>query len=374
MLQEIIYRFPLPVKMLIAKIKNVLNRSKVEAIKQIDTCQSKDFVGLNDTKYKKNLKRFLSTFAFSGEETKNYIEHLYYDTLDLIYKGNFSIENPTIICVVKNEADKLVHFFEHYAKLGSFNYVFIDNGSDDESIEIIKKYGGTIYLCLHPFETYRKLAWINKVYTAIPNGSWTLLLDADELLVYHGYENTSMNDLILALDKNKVNAVGAIMIDMFPNQTTAKENYFENYVYFENNFHEEKSFYCNSVYGGIREREFKFQNGRIFLIKKHPLVKKDEKTMLIHCHYIYPYKKNFDSGIYLGLLHYKLFDSELKKYQKIAEEGSYGNGSIEYKTYIETFSKKTFEEIFSIGERTEKYDGTTSLKKIACLRDVQKLR
>lgn len=374
MIQKIIYRLPLTIKLFLSKVKNALNPAKTKAINTVNACVSEDFANLNHPTYKKHLKDFLSAFSFSAEQIQNYIRHLYYDTVKLIHQGSFVPQNPTIICVVKNEAGKLTKFFEHYSKLGDFNYIFIDNGSVDETVEIIKNNDGTVYLSLHPFETYRKIAWINKVYTTIPNGSWTLLLDADELLVYQGYENMSFNEAVSLLEKSHADSAGAVMIDMFSNKPTSKEDYIENYVYFENNFHEEKSFFCNSVYGGIREREFKFKNERIFLIKKHPLVKKDEQTMLIHCHYIYPFKRNFTSSIYFGLLHYKLFDSELNKYKKLAKEGGYSNGSIEYKNYIEKFSKKTFEEIFAIDENTEKYNGTASLEKINCLKNIQDLK
>lgn len=373
MFQELIFRAPLPIKLFLSRAKTSLNLSKRKAIESINSCASEDFKKLNDVDYKKNLKNFLTTFNFSVEQTKNYIDHLYYDKLKLLHQGTFVSENVTIICVIKNEANKLKKFFEHYSDLGDFNYIFIDNGSEDKSVELIKNNGGTVYLAPYPFETFRKIAWINKVYTTIPNGSWTLLLDADELLVYSGYETTSFKEVISLFEKNKINAAGAVMIDMFSVEKTDDEHYHEKYLYFENNFHEEKSFYCRSVYGGIREREFKYHKGRIFLIKKHPLIKKDEKTMLIHCHYNYPYKKNFDSSLYFGLLHYKLFDSELKKYEKIAKEGGYANGSVEYKSYIEKFSQKSFEEIFAVSENTEKYNGTSSLEKIKCMKDVRRL-
>lgn len=135
------------------------------------------------------------------------------------------------------------------------------------------------------------------------------------------------------------------MIDMFSKEPVDRQEYINRYIFFENIFHEEKSFYFKSIYGGIREREFKFGDNRMFLIKKHPVVKKTSDSMLIHCHYIYPFKRNFESEVYFGLLHYKLFDSEIEKYRRIAKEQSYGNNSVEYKRYLK-FLLKNLMRIF----------------------------
>lgn len=373
-MKNILFSFPLWIKIIIAKIKTMLNREKTNEIKKVKKMYSNDFENINTIEYKKNLMNFLRCNLWTADEVKNYIKYLYLDKIELINKGNFENERPTIICVVKNEADKLENFFEHYNKIGKFNFVFIDNNSTDKTIEILKENGVTIYLCVEKFSTNRKLSWINKVYSTLPNDSWTILLDADELLVYNNYENTNIDEILNAMDKNKINSAGAIMIDMFSNKPLGEKKYIEEYVFFENTFHEEKSYYFNSVYGGIREREFKFEKDRIFLIKKHPILKKQKDTMLIHCHYNYPFKYNLKSKIYFGLLHYKLFDSEIEKYKKIAESGGYENGSIEYKTYLKKLNDKSYEEIFAMSSNTEKYNGTESLKKIKCLCNVEDLK
>ena len=373
-MKNILFGFPLWVKIIIAKIKTMLNREKINAIKKVKKMHSEDFDNINTKEYRKNLMNFLKCNLWTAEEVENYIEYLYSDKIELTNNGSFENGRPTIICVVKNEADKLENFFEHYSKLGKFNFVFIDNNSTDRTVDILKENGVTVYLCIEKFSTNRKLSWINKVYSTLPNGSWTILLDADELLVYDNYENININEIFNLLEKNKIDSAGAIMIDMFSNKPLGEKEYIKEYVFFENVFHEEKSYYFNSVYGGIREREFKFEKDRIFLIKKHPILRKQEDTMLIHCHYNYPFKYNLESKIYFGLLHYKLFDSEIEKYKRIAESGGYENGSIEYKTYLKKLNDKSYEEIFAISSNTEKYNGTESLKKIKNLCNVEDLK
>lgn len=373
MIRDILFRLPLSCKIALGRTRTVADKSKRMAIEMINRYEDSSFVGLNEPCYRRNLREFLYSCAYSANDTADYIRWLYTDSVIMIQQGELNFLLPTIICVVKNEADKLANFFTHYQALGRFNYIFIDNGSTDDSVHMMRDHGVTIYQCLEPFSTNRKLAWINKVYTTIPNDAWTILLDADELLVFDGYEGTSMNAVLDLFDKRQIKTAAAVMVDMFSQEPVRDSEYIHKYIYFENSFHEERSFYFNSVYGGIREREFKFGEDRIFLIKKHPVVKKESQSMLIHCHYIYPFRCNFESTIYFALLHYKLFDKEIEKYKRIADEGSYGNGSVEYKTYIRTFADKSYEQIFRASENTIRYDGTNSLKLIQCLHDIGEL-
>lgn len=373
MIRGILYSLPLSSKILLGKMKSFTNIKKIQAMRNIVVKNDDQFKNLNSNGYKKNLCEFLKASFYNATETQEYIEYLYEDKVTLVSNGKFEKNNPTIICVVKNEIDKLGIFFQHYKRIGEFNYIFIDNGSTDDTCKFIIENGATLYSCHSSFSTNRKVAWINKVYSTIPEGCWTILLDADELLVFDGYEDKSINEVLTSFEKNGITCGGAIMIDMFSTKPVSKEEYISKYVYFENRFHEERSYYFNSVYGGIREREFKHGRDRMFLIKKHPVIRKTVNTMLVHCHYNYPFIRNMDSKIYFGLLHYKLFDSEIEKYKNIAKEGNYENGSNEYKSYLSIMNNKEYEEIFYESENTVEYKGTESLIKINCLRDVREI-
>lgn len=375
-IKQLICSLPFSIKIVISYLTTFININKMLSIKKIDKMHSEDFNNLNTKLYKKNLKKCLKQFIVSSSETSKYIDYLYKDRIVLINDVEFDYCKPTIICVVKNEYDKLINFFNHYNKIGKFNYLFLDNNSSDDTLNLLKKHNAKVYICKEKFSTLRKISWINKIYSTIPNGCWTVLLDADELLVYDEYEKHTFNETLKTLDNTKIDTCGAIMLDLFPNKMVKKENYFKNYIYFQNKFNEKKSFLFNSIYGGIREREFRFGDERIYLIKKHPVVKKDNKSLLIHCHYIYPFNRNFSSDVYFALLHYKLFDSEIEKYKKIANDGSYGNGggSTEYKMYIKKLNENNFDEIFKFDKDTIKYNGSKALKKVAILKSIYNIK
>ena len=305
-------------------------------------------------------------------DLKKFVTYLYGDKLELVNDIEFDYSNPTIICVVKNEDDKLINFFKHYNGIGKINYLFIDNNSSDDTIKILKDNNAKIYTVKENFLTVRKLAWINKVYSTIPNNSWTILLDADELLVYHDLEKISINDFIRKLECKSIDISGAVMLDMYSQTPCLQREYIKHYRFFQNKFFEKKSYWYTSIYGGIRDREFNFKNERIFLIKKHPLVKKYKENIIISCHYIYPFHKNLKSTTYLGLLHYKLFDKEIDKYKRIAEEGSYGKGggSVEYKLYLKKFKEKKYEDIFKNDIDTLEYKDSNVLNDIKIIKKI----
>ena len=186
---NLLYKLPIPIKIRLGYLKTLIDKKKRLAIKMANKYTCRDFSQLNNKYFRNALKKYYYACAWNSSDVENFSKWLYHDKVILINKSKMNKDFPYIICVVRNEANKLVHFFEHYNKIGQFNYIFIDNGSDDNTIDIIKRYGGTIYQCLEPFTTNRKLAWVNKVYSSLPNGVWTILLDADELLVCDGYEN-----------------------------------------------------------------------------------------------------------------------------------------------------------------------------------------
>ena len=374
MLKRLLCSLPLPVKLTANRLLFALDGKKRAALSTLEDVPARsDFPRVNERPFKADMKERLVTFGGSASYVEQYIHALYHDRLTLMDEGRMDETLPAIICVVKNEADKLRAFFDHYDRLGRVNYLFIDNGSTDESVAMMKAHNARIYTTDEAFSTVRKSAWIELVYTTLPEGMWTILLDADELLVYDGYEQLPLNELLAAFDRHGMDTAGAVMIDMFSPTQPASANYMDDYVWFENNFHEEKSFLFNSIYGGIREREFNFTDSRAFLIKKYPVAKKDSRSVLANPHTVWPYERNFRADTWFGLLHYKLFDRELEKYRRIAREGSYHHGSTEYKMYLQAFAQKSYEDIFRTGPDSVHYEGTPSLRKIACLKDAEKL-
>lgn len=142
--------------------------------------------------------------------------------LELVSDAGFRDEQlkhePLVISVVRNEMLMLPHFLAHYRKLGIKGFVFVDNGSTDGSFE---------YLCSQPdvvlYQTnteYREshygVAWQQAVLGNHCLGKWVLLADADELLVYPGYEERDLQTYLREVSAAGADTVMIYMIDMYP--------------------------------------------------------------------------------------------------------------------------------------------------------------
>lgn len=120
--------------------------------------------------------------------------------------------------VLRNEALRLPYFLEHYRALGVDHFLVVDNGSDD---------GSDAYLAGQPdvslWQTgasYHNsrfgLDWLGWLLMRYGHGHWCLTADADELLVYSGWESHPLQDLTGWLDAQGRAGFGALMLDLFP--------------------------------------------------------------------------------------------------------------------------------------------------------------
>lgn len=114
----------------------------------------------------------------------------------------FSAEGtiPTVVCVVKNGAERMRLFYHHYRKLGVTQFAILDNGSTDGTREYLLQQPDThVYSVNAPFETQKKTAWIEKLLAMEGYNRWYIVVDSDELLDYPGSEETGITQMIARL-------------------------------------------------------------------------------------------------------------------------------------------------------------------------------
>ena len=117
---------------------------------------------------------------------------------ELCVENKFSeLDSPVLICVVKNERERMIRFFEHYEKIGVSQFVIIDNDSADGTIDIcMTRENVNLYSVQHEYSSARRVAWINQVLDLYGVNRWYLVVDADELIDYVGSERYTINELI----------------------------------------------------------------------------------------------------------------------------------------------------------------------------------
>ncbi len=119
---------------------------------------------------------------------------------------------------LRNEINRLPWYFRHYRRLGVNHFLIVDNGSDDRSVEYLLDQPDVSLWQTHA--SYRAarygLDWLTWLQMRYGHGHWTLMADADELLIYAHHETRSLQDLKAWLDQTGRSAFGALMLDLYP--------------------------------------------------------------------------------------------------------------------------------------------------------------
>lgn len=108
----------------------------------------------------------------------------------------------------------LDHHIRHHLALGVSHIVYVDNGSTDDSIEIVKRFPNTtIATCSAQFRQHQKrIRYLAN--TAFLKGGWRLAIDPDELLDYPGSDRIDLRELTRRMSARGHSAMVAQMLDM----------------------------------------------------------------------------------------------------------------------------------------------------------------
>ncbi len=281
---------------------------------------------------------------------------------------NQQTDSVTLICVVKNDLERIKMLYKHYRKIGVQHFVMVDNNSDDGTREWLSEQPDTdLYIVKEKFFSLRKYGWINRIISMYGFKRWYLYVDSDELFVYENMENRTISDLISYCKKNGLIRMSVIMLDMYSDKgvfktTSNNKSIKDEYIYFDSDSYLVKKNYKGLlIRGGPRKRVMSNDNtweGPVLI--KHPLFFFQKGDIFESAHYIFPFEhKTFVSG---ALLHYKFLETDFKRYKKIATEENFAGGSKEYKQYIESYE--------SNGRLTFMYEGSIKFINSSSLRNI----
>ncbi|MDR2489767.1 MAG: glycosyltransferase family 2 protein [Spirochaetaceae bacterium] len=273
-----------------------------------------------------------------------------------------------VICVVRNDLERVKIFLEHHRTLGIQHFAFFDDQSNDGTKEFLAMQDDVaLFEDKQRFTSLRKVAWINRITAYYGLNQWYLVLDSDELLIYDNCENNNIFYFLQYLKNNNISACSGIMLDMYSSDTLmpahtdtseniyAKLNYFDKTGYYFN--HRKKNQPC-IVYGGFRYRYFRTGG----LLCKTPLFYLDKQAVYTTPHNVFPIKKNFEMINGLVLLHYKFLPHDYNNYnERVKDKNMYGK-SREYRQYIDVWNTKK-EFCFYDKDVSEKYENSQTLIK-----------
>ena len=184
--------------------------------------------------------------------------------------GDIDLDESDILVVgcFRNERLRLPWFLTHHRAIGVNWFLLIDNDSDDGSVEFLLEQDDVVLF--HTEQTYSEgnfgMAWQNAVLSDLAIGHWTLILDADEIFVFPGYESIQMRQFVDYIENRGADAAIAPLLDMYSDgpivQTgyVAGENLIERCPFFDASGYELAKPGSNMaglpIRGGPRERLF----------------------------------------------------------------------------------------------------------------------
>lgn len=171
------------------------------------------------------------------------------------------------ICVVRDEQLLIPAFIEHYTNLSVTHFIFIDNGSLDNSIHMLKSQHPHVNIQIwQTYENYSDnmfgVSWVNQVMDNQCKHRWCLVVDIDELLLLESGQK--LPDLIKQMNRDQSNVLQTLMIDFYPksfahNQYKSGESPLKHSCYYDmmnhdNVFTQTALDNTTGVKGGLRHR------------------------------------------------------------------------------------------------------------------------
>ncbi|MFK5996945.1 MAG: glycosyltransferase family 2 protein [Rhodobacterales bacterium] len=257
----------------------------------------------------------------------------------------------------RNEKPRLAFYLEYYRRLGVNHFFCVDNGSDDGGQEFLAKQPDVSLWATDA--SYKRanfgVDWLNGLQSKYACGHWVLVVDVDEFFVYPHCDVRPLQALTDWLDSSSIKSFGTVLIDMYPRgkieDTFCEEgkNPMRATPFFDaGNYSTKRNAKYNNLWiqGGVRQRVFFKDNPELApALNKIPLVKWSKGNVFVSStHAVLPRGLNLVYDEWGG--------------QKAC-------GCLMHTKFLNTFSKKTLEEL----ERKEHYAASREYKEYAKVKD-----
>ncbi|MEO6728260.1 MAG: glycosyltransferase family 2 protein [Candidatus Saccharimonas sp.] len=253
-------------------------------------------------------------------------------------------EAAIAICALNNSAQLVKPYIEHYKSIGVQQFVFIDNGSTDNTVATIRDASQDdteidIWSTDDRFDGFKAMGWKQRMFLHYGLDKWYLNLDIDEHFVYPNSEVVDISSFANRATQLGQQTVGAMLVDMYPDADVTRIYFDETsklreiYSYFDRDTYTliPNSKYNHRIFGGPRTRVF----GRHPSLQKYPLTFVSSDTIGINPHFWYPYSINQRAGLSSALLHYKFLPGDIDKYRDYVQRGVHWDNSSQYRSYVD---------------------------------------
>jgi hypothetical protein len=308
--------------------------------------------------------------------------------------------------LVRNEIKALPFLLSYYRKLGVSRFFFIDDHSDDGTRDYLLAQADThVFGPSNAFgEANSGNNWLNVLLDKFGTGYWTLVVDADELLVYPHCEKVKLSDLGSYMDREGGTALFAFLLDMYSggdisNAVCVPEKpFYEICEFFDAHYifkkipdlfaDNRKLFPSDRVLGGPRLRKFYSWQRRSDIITKivlkfaitlagkasfwrgdkphyapalikAPFVKWRSGCKRLSSHIVAEVEPGRALKVTGALLHFKFFADFHNKAKREVSRGQHYGGGLEYRRYLSYIRKH--KDVSFMYEGSRKYVNSDSV-------------
>lgn len=258
-----------------------------------------------------------------------------------------------LICVFRDESLLLDYFISYYRALGVTHFIMIDNLSEDDSVDFLKKLEN-INIWLYRAEgSYKEAAfgtaWVNQLLDKHCVDQYCLTVDVDELFSFDTEKVSDLNQLIDSMESSGCNVVSTTLLDMYPKEINDDYkkgmSFLTHSSYFDTLnpvFYRPGTYYGVRVHnvGGVRERVF----NTTVCILKFPFFKYNFSPLSMAPGYhffqddgkvIFESEKIKPFGLPCVLLHFKFIKPDLEGFfKRRVELNQDWDDSSEYRSYV----------------------------------------
>lgn len=292
-----------------------------------------------------------------------------------------SKSEAAVTCVLKNGAYYVDSFIQHYSKMGFRHIFFLDNGSSDETLSIIKQYDN-VSVCQSALPISANQRSFKKYLAECSiRGGWCLDADIDEFFDFPFSDVIDLQQFLVYLNQNQYTAVVTHLLDMFSDRPLSyltnerKEDVKAAYQYYDisnviktdyrtaeivakyGNANKLADNQTALYWGGIRKTLY----GNNCLLTKHSLFLPQAGIDLFpHVHFANEANVADVSGV---MLHYKLTSNAMVVARQ--NQDNFTENSKMYGAFISTLERESHREIRQ--DTAKKFVNATDLTKFKFL-------
>lgn len=272
--------------------------------------------------------------------------------------------DPILIVVVKDDLLRMQLLFQHYRRLGVSQFVVLDNGSTDGTVEFCASQPNTrLYQVATPYDGNRKEGWVERVIRSIGVNRWYIVVDSDEMLDYPGSESHGIRELIARQNHMGNTRLYAYMLDMYSDKPLysvecTPDSIPEEFCWFDDDTYvlDEALYGMKIPMGGPRQR---MVHNKIWA-GKCPVFLFEPEVNILSAHFLHPIVQISDTNLCCVLRHYKYLQQDQKIYRyRETQSSGFAYTTHEYKA-INSFAKQN-DQATMYTPNSKKYINSDSL-------------